>query len=193
MIRLIKFGLILGLICLSSTLVSAVTYEVTKPKVAAQLKSEEDAALKSIMPSAESFNEKTLDGIVYFEAIKGNKIVGYCVRVTGNGYNGYIKMIAGVDLNGTIQGVSVLEHSETPGFGARINEIRPGESEPWFLRQFKGKPAGTVTIKKDVDAITGATISSMAVTNAIRKTVGSLMLSLSDHKLKLGEEQKVRQ
>ena len=102
-------------------------------------------------------------------------------------------MIAGVDSNGTIQGVAILEHSETPGLGARINEIRPGESEPWFLKQFKGKNARAIAIKKDIDAITGATISSKAVVDAINKTVSSFMSSLSDHKLKLGEKQDVRQ
>ena len=176
--KLVKFGLILGAICLAATLVLAVTYEITKPKIEEQLKMEEQSALRSIMPGADSFNEEAKDGIEYFEALKGKTVVGYCVRVTGSGYNGYIRMIAGVDPNGTIEGVAVLEHSETPGLGAKINEIRPGESEPWFLKQFKGKNAGTIAIKKNIDAITGATISSKAVTDAIRKTVDDLLTKL---------------
>jgi len=194
MSQLIKFGLILGVICLAATLVLAVTYEITKPKIEEQLKMEEQNALKSIMPSADSFSEKARDGIEYFEALKGKTVVGYCVRVVGSGYNGYIRMIAGVDLNGVIQGVAVLEHSETPGLGAKISEIRPGESEPWFLKQFKGKNARAIAVKKDidgstmltiapglsrgVDAITGATISSRAVTDAIRKIVDDLWSKL---------------
>jgi len=178
MSQLTKFGLILGVICLTATLVLAVTYEVTKPKIEEPLKKEEQSALKSIMPSADSFSEKTLDEIGYFEALKGKTVVGYCVRVVGSGYSGYIRMIAGVDLNGIIQGVAILEHSETPGLGAKINEIRPGESEPWFLRQFKGKNAGIIAVKRDIDAITGATISSKAVTDAIRKTVDELLSKL---------------
>ena len=176
--QLIKFGLILGVICLAATLVLAVTYEITKPKIEEQLKAEEQRALKSIMPSADSFSEKAGDGIEYFEALKGKTVIGYCVRVAGSGYSGYIRMMAGVDLNGTIEGVAVLEHSETPGLGAKINEIRRGESEPWFLKQFKGKNAGTIAIKKDIDAITGATISSKAVTDAIRKAVDELLAKL---------------
>lgn len=176
--QLIKFGLILGVICLAATLILAVTYEITKPKIEEQLKTEEHNALRSIMPSADSFSEKVLDGTEYFEALKGKTVVGYCVRVTGSGYSGYIRMIAGVDLNGTIQGVAVLEHSETPGLGAKINEIKPGESEPWFLKQFKGKNARVIAVKKDIDAITGATISSKAVTDAIHKTVDDLLSKL---------------
>jgi Na+-translocating ferredoxin:NAD+ oxidoreductase subunit G len=176
--KLVKFGMILGIICLAATLVLAVTYGVTKPKIEEQVRVEEQNALRSIMPSADSFNEKVLDGIEYFEALKGKSIVGYCIRVTGNGYNGYIRMIAGVDLNGTIQGVAVLEHSETPGLGAKISEIRPGDSEPWFLKQFKSKNSRTIAIKKDIDAITGATISSKAVTDAIRKTSDEFLSKL---------------
>lgn len=176
--NLFKFGLILGAICLAATLVLAVTYEVTKPKIEEQLKIEEQEALRSVMPSGGSFVEKALGGIEYFEALKDGSVVGYCVRVTAHGYNGYIRMIAGVDLNGVIQGIAVLEHTETPGLGAKINEIRPGEGEPWFLKQFKGKIAGTIAVKKDIDAITGATISSVAITDAVRKTVSELLTKL---------------
>jgi len=176
--QLVKFGLILGVICLAATLVLAVTYEVTRPKIEEQLKKEEQNALRSIMPSADSFSQKAKDEIEYFEALKGKTVVGYCVRVIGSGYSGYIRMMAGVDLNGTIEGVAILEHSETPGLGAKINEIRRGESEPWFLKQFRGKSAGAIAVKKDIDAITGATISSRAVTDAIRKTVDDLLSKL---------------
>lgn len=176
--QLLKFGLILGAICLAATLVLALTYEVTKPKIEEQFRTEEQAALKAIMPAADSFKERSLDGIEYFEAFKGENLIGYCVRAAGSGYSGYIKMIAGIDLNGVIQGVSVLEQSETPGLGAKIIEIKQGATEPWFLKQFRGKDARSVAIGKDIDAITGATISSRAVTNAIRVTIDDLLIKL---------------
>jgi len=169
--QMVKFGLILGAICLAATMVLAVTYEVTKPKIEEQLRIEEQDALKAILPGADSFTPKKVDDIEYFEAMKSKALVGYCVRVTGVGYNGYMRIIVGIDTAGTIKGVRVLEQYETPGLGAKIDEIKPGESEPWFLRQFKGKSARTIQVKKDIDAITGATISSKAVTDAIRDTV----------------------
>jgi electron transport complex protein RnfG len=169
--QLFKFGLVLGIICLLATLVLAVTYEITKPKIDAQIRSEEDAALKVIMPDAQDFKKKTMDGIDYFEAMKGKAAIGYCVKVTGEGYGGYIRMMVGLDTNGVIKGVRILEHQETPGLGSKINEIAPGENDPYFLRQFIGKNARTVSSDKGIDAITGATISSRAVTDAINKTV----------------------
>lgn len=175
MSQLLKFGLILGVICLAATLVLAVTYEVTRPKIEEQLKAEEQSALKAIVPGADVFAEKSVDGIEYFEALKGRDLVGYCVRVTGMGYNGYIRMVVGIDTLGAIKGVEVLEHYETPGLGAKINEVRPGEKDPWFLRQFNGKSARTVEVRGNIDAITGATISSVAVTYAIRDTVNKFL------------------
>jgi electron transport complex protein RnfG len=173
--QLLKFGFILCAVCLASTLVLAVTYEITKPRIEEQLKREEKEALEVIMPGADSFAEKSVGGINYYEATKNGALVGYCVKMTGSGYNGYIRMMVGVTPDGVIEGVEVLEQQETPGLGARIDETKPGEKDPWFLRQFKGKDARTVAVKKDVDAVTGATISSKAVTDAINKTVSELL------------------
>ena len=173
--QLTKFGLTLGVICLVATLVLAITYEVTKPKIDEQLRLEEKESLEIIAPAADFFNEKSVGGIEYFEAMKGDTIVGYCIRVMGSGYGGYIRMLVGVDPNGVITGVEVLEQYETPGLGAKIDETKPGEKDPWFLRQFKGKPAATLAVKKNIDAITGATISSKAVTDAVRKTVAEFL------------------
>lgn len=173
--QLVRFGLILALICFVATFVLAVTYEVTKPKIEEKLRIEEEDALKAIVPDADSFIKKTVDAIDYFEALKGKDRIGYCIRVTGNGYSGFIRIIVGIDLNGIIKGVEVLEHQETPGLGAKINEIRPGEKEPYFLKQFKGKAAKTIAVKKDIDAITGATISSSAVTDAINRAINEFL------------------
>lgn len=176
--QLIKFGLILGTICLAATLVLAVTYEITKPKIEQQMKMEIQAALKTIIPEADSFAEKKLENIDYFEATKDASLVGYCIKAVGTGYSGYMRIMVGIDTAGTIKGVKVLEHQETPGLGSKINEIRRGEKDSWFLRQFIGKQGRTVAVKKNIDAITGATISSRAVTDAIRDAVLEFLLKV---------------
>ncbi len=170
-----KFGLTLGIICLAATLVLAFTYEVTKPIIAAAMDREEQEALKTIMPEADLFKPGTAGDIEYFEAMNGPALVGYCLKVTGSGYGGYMRIIVGIDTGGIIKGLRILEHKETPGLGSKINEMRPGESEPYFLRQFIGKDARTVSVGSGIDAITGATISSKAVTDAINKAVTEFM------------------
>lgn len=176
--QLLKFGLILCFICLIATLVLAVTYEVTKPKIEEQQRLEEEAALKSILPEADSFIKKQSEGIDYYEAIKDGKLTGYCVKAVANGYGGYIHMMIGINLTGTIEGLEILQQQETPGLGAKIEEIKPGEKEPWFLKQFKGQPASAVELKKNIDAITGATISSKAVTDSVRATIDKFLAKI---------------
>jgi len=176
--QLLKFGLILAIICLVATLVLAVTYEVTKPKIEEQQRLEEEAALRLVLPEAGSFTKKQLDGIEYYEAIKGGTTIGYCVKAVANGYGGYIYMIVGIDLAGTIEGIEILQHQETPGLGSKIKEVRPGEKEPWFLKQFKGKAASGIELRKNIDSITGATISSKAVTDCARKTIDTFMTEM---------------
>lgn len=169
--QLFKFGAILSSICLAATLVLAVTYQITKPKIEEQQRQAEKEALKIVMPDADSFTPESVKGIEYYEATKDGKSIGYCVKVVGNGYSGFIKMIVGIDPQGTIKGLEVLEQQETPGLGAKVNEVRPGEKRPWFLEQFTGKKADALELRKNIDALTGATITSNAVLTAVKDTV----------------------
>ncbi len=175
--QLFKFGLILSLICFIATLVLAVTYQITSPKIEEQKRIEEKEALQVVMPQAASFGEeKSVDGIDYFEAFdQDKKLLGYCVKTVGTGYSGFIRMMVGLDRQGTIEGLEVLEQQETPGLGARIEEVRPGEKDAWFLRQFNGKKSADIELRKDISAITGATISSKAVVSAVKKTAAEFL------------------
>ena len=104
---------------------------------------------------------------------------GYIFTAEGKGYSSTIAIMVGVDVNGAITGVKILSQQETPGLGARIEEIRHGEKYPWFTRQFKGKTASDAIIVTkdggDIDAITGATISSRAVSSAVKRGLTELM------------------
>jgi electron transport complex protein RnfG len=168
--QMVRFGLILAMICLIASGVLAVTYKVTKPAIEMRAKEEEKAALEAILPEADDFVEKQVNGIGYYEGYKEKRLIGYCVKAVGNGYGGYFHIMVGVDPMGTIHGVEILDHQETPGLGARIDEVKPGEKDAWFLRQFKGKSALTISIK-DIDAITGATISSKAVVDSVTTAI----------------------
>jgi len=177
--QMTRFGLVLGVICLAATLVLAFTYEATRSRIAATASGEEEAALKTIIPEADIFKAAAIDGVEYFKALKGPDLIGYCLKIAGSGYGGYMRIVVGIDKNGVIKGLRILENQETPGLGSKITEVRPGESEPYFLKQFKGKLASAVQVHKDIDAITGATISSKAVTDAVNKSVTEFLKKLN--------------
>ena len=112
------------------------------------------------------------DSLKIYPAKKGGETVGGAVESnTQKGFGGQIKVIVGFDMKGTILNYSVLEHAETPGLGAKMQE--------WF-RMDKGQqsilgravPADGLKVVKDggdVDAITAATISSRAFLNAVNR------------------------
>jgi electron transport complex protein RnfG len=105
-----------------------------------------------------------------------NETIGYAFWVIGKGYGGKIEMLLGTEVDGsTIRGLSVISQQETPQIGSRINESS-------FRDQFQGKNINTLSITKDgnVDAISGATISSKAVVNAVKSTATDKYQILQD-------------
>ncbi|MBW1731909.1 MAG: RnfABCDGE type electron transport complex subunit G [Deltaproteobacteria bacterium] len=103
-----------------------------------------------------------------FPAKKNGKLIGMAYSTEGHGYHGTIEVMVGVDMNGTITGISIMQHSETPGLGARV-------VEPKFRDQFKGlKLSGDLNLSTEggkIDGVSGATYSSKGVVSAVRKAL----------------------
>ena len=83
-----------------------------------------DAARAVVLPSADSFEEVTLDempegGVDIYEATNGT---GYVVTAQSKGYGGMLKVMVGIDSNGVITGTEVLENNETQGLGSKVSE-----------------------------------------------------------------------
>ncbi len=122
-------------------------------------------------PVAEQF-EVTVDDdvLTVFPAKIGKGRTVFAIKTSsGKGYNGEIQLMVGVDMDGSITNVQVLKHMETPGLGSKISDDR-------FKGQYVGKTLENFDfqVKKDggqVDAISGATISSRAVSEALVKAL----------------------
>jgi electron transport complex protein RnfG len=101
------------------------------------------------------------------------------IKVEATGYSSVISSLVGLDLDNKIIGIEVLSQQETAGLGANI-------AKESFLKQFIGKTKEELKIKKDggqIDAITGATISSRAITDGVRKKIESLNLGTNSLEL----------
>jgi len=124
-------------------------------------------ALKEVLPDCNSFSQKK-ENFRYFEGYKNRKLFGYAFLTTDlapeiEGYGGPIEVLVGVDTKGKIKGLKILKHRETPEYF---------ENPIAFLSQFKGKgPKDEISVGKDISAITGATISSIAVSEAVKKSL----------------------
>ncbi len=176
--EIIKFGGLLLLVTGVAAGLLAYVDSLTKPKIEEGKRAEQEAALSWVLPGAR-------DGVIIPFCSEGETIyylgyahkdttglVGYAFLAKGTGYSSEIETMVGMDTSGVITGIKILSQKETPGLGSRIMEIKPGDEEPWFQSQFKGKKADQVAVEKDggeIGSITGATISSRAVTNSIRE------------------------
>ena len=99
--------------------------------------------------------------------------LGTAIQSTTNGFGGALKVLVGFDKEGTVLGYTILEHSETPGLGAKASE--------WFQKGQKGdiigKQAGNLSVSKDggeVDAITASTITSRAFLRCVNAAYEAL-------------------
>lgn len=109
----------------------------------------------------------TLDSV--YEVQVGGASAGYAIKVVASGSQGKIEMMVGVDGEGTVTGVSIVKNAETAGIGSKVMTNMPTASGMGVLSQFEGKSAadGVLTVGSNVDAISGATVSTRGVTNGV--------------------------
>ena len=162
----------LFIICLVATLLLGVTNSVTAPIIADLAVETEKKSRQVVFADAASFGEAEIaeDGTSVVAALdEAGNVIGHVVVNTAKGYGGDISVMTGVDADGKVTGVNILSHGETAGLGAKATE----ES---FRDRFVGLIHG-ITVSKDkagdnsIDAITGATITSRAVVDAVNAAI----------------------
>ena len=189
-----KLGGILLIITMIAGLLLGFANDLTKEAIIENSKiSKED--LNYIMPEAEKIQDSSIEldseGNIkeIYEAVNGNDVIGYVLKVTSKGFHGAIDFVVGITNEDTVTGMKVLAHSETPGLGAKISEEK-------FTERFKNKPATDylevvkVTPNKDteVEAISGATTSSKASVNAVNEAITFYLEKIKGEVVELKEE-----
>ncbi len=156
----IRYGLILSIICMVAAALLAGVNSLTKSRILSQAQAEENSGLTEVMPSAASFEAvKNGQALVYYRALdKENKSIGVVFKAQAKGYSGIIETLAGMFDDGTIIAIKVVSQNETPGLGTRVT----GQD---FISRFTNRSIEKLT---DVQAITGATISSNAVKFSVK-------------------------
>lgn len=172
--KVIVLGLKLFLLAAVAGLALGVTNMITAPAIQVQAEQAADAARRAVLPAAETFTAQTApegmkDAFAGYDA--SGALVGKTGTIVTKGYGGEIEITVGLDLSGVVTGVSIggSSFSETAGLGARSKEA-------WFGQQYIGKVTPIALVKDggDIDAITSATITSRAVTNAVNAAVLAL-------------------
>ena len=165
----------LFLICAVVTLLLAVTNSVTAPKIIELQAETENKTKAEVLPAAKEFSESktvSLNGTdyTYYEGYgDGKTLAGYVFTTVSKGYGGDITVMVGVKADGTVEGIDFLSISETAGLGMNADTDK-------FKSQFKGK-SGEIGVAKsspadnEIQALTGATITSKAVAKAVNEAL----------------------
>ena len=158
---------------------------VTEPNITAINKAKTEEAMKAVVADADNSTfsdplEITADmeaaaasagaSITEAYAVEANgAAAGHALKIVASGSQGSIEMMVGLDVDGAVTGVSVVKNSETAGIGSKVMENEPNSKGVGVLDQFIGKSAadGTLNVGSNVDAITGATVSTKGVTAGV--------------------------
>lgn len=178
--KIANLGLRLSLVCALAAFGLSFTYSVTRERIAQQIWESQIKAARAVLPEVETnedFTERediaariredvrSVDKI--FEGFKNGELVGYAVQMLPRGYGGPITLMVGLSLEGVVTDISIVDHKETPGLGSYIEN-------PAWSGQFRGKTAGDqLKVNKDIDSVSGATISSKAVTRGVKEALGA--------------------
>lgn len=165
----------LFLICIVVAVLLAGTNELTKGPIAEIQAQTAAEAMQSVCPESESFEQSTAVEAEAYEGVDASgNTVGYAIPSSYKGYGGDIEIMVGISTAGEVTGVEILTCDETPGLGANCTK----ES---FTDMYKQPipEGGAFSVVKDgtggeggrIDALTGATITSNAVTNAVNQAV----------------------
>ena len=154
-------------ICIIIPLALSVTNKVTAKKIAELEKENSKKNMQSLV-SADDFEKCSDGGIEYYAAVKGGETAAYIFTESAKGYGGDVSVMTAVNPDGTVAGVAILDVSnETPGLGQNA-------AKESFYSQYAGLKKGVSLLKNgakaennEVDAVTGATITSTAVTRAV--------------------------
>ena len=184
--KIVKNTMILTAITLIAGLLLGVVYEVTKAPIATANEKAKKEAWQAVFPDADLNDFEAVDVDEKISASVadslGEKVAvdevcsvgdeGYVITVTDSeGYGGDIQVTVGITSDGTVNGVSILSISETAGLGMKAKE-------PSFYEQYVGVQTSQFYVSKDggdgepIDAISGATITSRAMTGAVNEALG---------------------
>ena len=185
---MIKNALILFAITLVAGVLLGLVYQVTKDPIAYQDKLAQDKANQSVFATAKTFEDIELDeavaamvsserGGVTIESVKkavdeSGAAAGYVIQVKSKGYGDFIEYTVGITNEGNINGISIISIAETPGLGMNADKV--------ITPQFANKAATSFAVVKNgqltdattqIEAISGATITSRAITEGVNGAV----------------------
>ncbi|MHC1719630.1 MAG: FMN-binding protein [Clostridiaceae bacterium] len=170
---IIKIAMNLTAACFISGAIIAATFFLTNPIAQVKAIEIQQESMQALVKDADSFKE--IEGKEkWFAAEKDGKTIAYVVPGEAKGYGGSVILLVAIDTEGKVIDYTCTKHNETPGLGDKAARAP-------FKDQFAGKTSAQLEVTKDasntenIQALTGATISSRAFTKAVKQAVDEVL------------------
>jgi electron transport complex protein RnfG len=156
----------LAMACFLAGVIIAGVYFITAPIAAEKTILLNNQTMQSLVKDADTFTKVGSKESLYI-AKKQGETIAFVIPIETKGYGGSIKMLVAVMPDGKVIDYSIVSHNETPGLGDNAQKY-------FFRAQFYGKDQSKLVVVKDptnkdnIQALTGATITSKAITNAVK-------------------------
>lgn len=189
---IIKPVVVLLAICIVIPLSLSFTNKITVKRID-ELEKENQKSAMSELIKADTYSEESYKkgdkSFNYYVAEKGGEIEGYIFITSAKGYGGEVSVMTAVNSDSTIKAVKVLDVSnETPGLGQNA-------AKESFYSQYAGKKNDVKLVKNgadgeknEINAVTGATITSTAVTKAVNEAMDNYSYISADTEVTAGEK-----
>ena len=170
-LKILRIAFSLTMICVCVALAVSLSYALTRDKIEEKRIATERAAIAAVF-GAEDITYRTLEDVpsdvsaIFEVSDRDGNVCGYAVSVSPSGFGGNIDMIVGIAADGRMVGVNITSLSETPGLGSRV-------ADSVYLSQYTGLGGDKLTLGVDVDAISGATISSRSVLSGVNRALAA--------------------
>ena len=189
---IIKPVCVLLAICVIIPLALSLTNKVTADKIAELEEKNSRETMANLIEADEFTEEEFKDGgesFTYYIAVKDGETVGFIFKTAEKGYGGDVSVMTAVNPDGTVKSVAILDVSnETPGLGQNA-------AKESFYSQYANKKSGISLLKNgadsaknEVNAVTGATITSTAVNKAVNTALEQFESVKSNEEVTEGEK-----
>ena len=164
--KIFKPIVVLCAICIIVTGALAATNSVTKPIIDAAIIAAQEAARTELLPDATGFTK--VEGVSVenvSDIYAADNGVGTVITCAGKGYGGTVTVMVAFTPDGTIKQLKITEQAETQGLGTKVT------TDPGYWARYEGLEAKPLALGTDVDAMSGATISSRALMSAVNAAI----------------------
>ena len=167
--KVMKPIVVLCVICIIITGALAATNSVTAPIIAEATRLAQEKARMELLPDADGFTQVEGVSVENVSAVyTADNGVGTVVTSAAKGYGGTMTVMVAFTPDGTIKQIKVTEAAETKGIGSNVSENAS------YWDNYAGKPASqSLVLGADVDAYSGATISSRALNAAVNSAIAA--------------------